>query len=229
MGTSTSSTAGTVVFLHGLGAGPESWDVQRRELPPGFEGTALPIAGLSDGGGGDFSLERAVDGVRDELDVRGIERAHLCGLSLGAMVALQLAAGHPGRVGTLTLSGGQVRPNPALMKFQLHLLRLLPARIASAPGVSKRRFLAVLEELAEVDLRPSLAKINAPTLVLCGTRDRANLPGSRELAAGLPRAELEIVPGAKHQWNTQLPHEFSTRLNRFLTETASAEGSPEDQ
>ncbi|MDR5701788.1 alpha/beta fold hydrolase [Agromyces aerolatus] len=42
------ATARTVVFLHGVGVGPESWDAQVRALPTGFDGIALPMPGLRD-------------------------------------------------------------------------------------------------------------------------------------------------------------------------------------
>lgn len=49
-----------------------------------------------------------------------------------------------------------------------------------------------------------------PTLVLCRSKDRSNVPLSRELAAGIPAAELRIVPGATHLWNLQQPEEVQT-------------------
>ncbi|ALJ19714.1 alpha/beta fold hydrolase [Microbacterium sp. No. 7] len=212
----TSPRPATVVFLHGIGVGPESWDAQVRALPDGFAGVAPRIAGLRDHDGVPFTLDGAVSALCDELDRRGLERVHVCGLSLGALVATRLAATRPERVASLVLSGGQVRPHPVLMRVQNGILRLLPARIAGAPGMSKGRMLDVLRALAALDLRPELSRIGARTLVLCGARDRANIPAARELAASIPHASLQIVPGAGHEWNTQLPHEFSSRLNAFL-------------
>ncbi|HSM22183.1 MAG TPA: alpha/beta fold hydrolase [Rubrivivax sp.] len=52
------------------------------------------------------------------LDALGIERAHICGASLGGMIAQHLAARHPGRVKSLTLmmttSGARRLPQPTL-------------------------------------------------------------------------------------------------------------------
>ena len=90
-----------------------------------------------------------------------------------------------------------------------------PSRLAAPPGLTKPAMLAILRSLSSLDLRAELATITAPTLVLCGARDRANLPAARALAAGIPGAELQIVPGAGHTWNTELPEEFSRRLTDF--------------
>lgn len=207
--------AQTVVFLHGIGADPDSWNAQIDALPAGFAGIAPTIAGLADADDQEFSLTTAAAVVRDEIDRRGIRRAHLCGLSLGAMVATRFAIDYPERVASLVLSGSQVHPSHALMKVQNAILRLLPARLVSLPGMSKQRMLAVLRAVGQTDFRAELPQISAPTLVLCGMKDRPNIPAAKELAAGITGAELQLVPGAGHEWNVQLAEEFSARLNAF--------------
>ena len=133
------SSAQTVVFLHGIGAGPDSWNAQIAGLPEGLTGIAPRIAGLTDADDEGFSLSAAAAAVRDELDRRGVERAHLCGLSLGGMVATRFAIDYPDRVSSLVLSGSQVHPNPALMRVQNAIMRLLPAQLVAQPGMSKQR------------------------------------------------------------------------------------------
>jgi pimeloyl-ACP methyl ester carboxylesterase len=216
---------GTVVFLHGLGAGPESWDAQLAALPDGFVGFAPRLPGLRDADGVAFTLRGAANAVRDEVERRGAGRVHLCGLSLGAMIATRFAIDYPDRVASIVLSGSQVHPNPLLMKLQNTMIRVLPRRMVATDGMSRRTMLAILGGLAAIDFRADLPGITAPTLVLCGAKDRPNLPAARELAAAIPGAELQIVPGAGHQWNTQLPEEFSARLGAFYR-TLSPETGP---
>lgn len=209
----------TVAFLHGLGDRPESWAHQIASLPPGFTGLALDVFRPgAPGAPGEFSLARAGDDVVGELDRRGIERAHLCGLSLGAMIALQTAVDHPDRVTSLVLAAGQVKPPRLLMSAQLAVMRLLPERVVSSGEASKAQMLAVLRAVADTDLTGALASVRIPTLVLCGARDRANLPAARVLATGIPGARLRILEGAGHQANTQVPEAFSEALGAFLTE-----------
>ena len=209
------SEAQTVVFLHGIGAGPDSWTAQIGALPEGFTGIAPTISGLTDADDQEFSLTVSAAAVRDEFDRRGVDRAHLCGLSLGGMIATRFAIDYPDRVASLVLSGSQVHPNPALMKVQNTIMRLLPARLVAQPGMSKQRMLAVLRAVGQTDFRAELAQISAPTLVLCGMKDRPNILAAKELAAGIAGAELQLVPGAGHEWNVQLAEEFSARLNTF--------------
>ncbi|MCK3769778.1 alpha/beta fold hydrolase [Microbacterium aerolatum] len=207
----------TVVFLHGLGLGPDSWSAQLEGLPAGFTGIALPVPGLAADDATAVTLSGSANAVVAELEQRGIARAHVCGLSLGAMVALQVAIDHPDKVASLVLSGGQVRPPRALMAVQSLVMRALPARLVAPDGTSKQRVLDVLREVSRMDLTDRLGAVQAPTLVLCGSRDRANLPAARHLAAGSPHAELQIIDGGGHELNTGRPEEFTTALTTFLT------------
>ena len=119
------SSIQSVVFLHGLGEGPGVWDAQRAALPSGFEGVAVDVfGGAGSGMASAFSLEGAGTLVVSELDRLGIEQAHVCGLSLGAMIALQLALDHPTRVRSLALAAGQVKPPRVLMAAQSAVMRL---------------------------------------------------------------------------------------------------------
>ena len=113
------------------------------------------------------------------------------------------------------LSPWQVNPIPVLMKVQNAIMLLLPARVVAQSDMGKQRMLAVLRAVGQTDFRAELAQISAPTLVLCGAKDRPNIPAAKELAAGITGAELQLVPGAGHEWNVQQAEKFSTRLNAF--------------
>lgn len=62
-----------------------------------------------------------------------------------------------------------------------------------------------------------------PTLVLCGSKDRPNIPLTRELAAAIPGAELRIVPDATHLWNLQQPEVFNRTVADFVDRAEAAE------
>ncbi len=202
----------TVVFVHGVGQTADAWREVIDALPPDARGEAVRLDLAAD----DFSLASAATRIRQHMDRRGIDRAHLCGLSLGAMIAVMIAAESPERVDRLILSGGQVRPNRALMTTQNALLRVLPARMASAPGLERADLLRVLRTVSTADLRPSLPLVRATTLVLCGGKDRPNLPAARELARGIPDAQLRIVPHVGHEWNVTHPAEFARQVADFV-------------
>ncbi len=62
-----------------------------------------------------------------------------------------------------------------------------------------------------------LGWVAVPTLVACRARDRANLGPSREIPAGVPSAELRIVPDAVHLWNLQQPELFAKTVAEFVS------------
>jgi len=84
-------------------------------------------------------------------------------------------------------------------------------------------FRAACDALATLDLRPELANVKVPTLVMVGEQDEATPPPmSRELAAGLPDARLKIIPGCAHVPQLQAPKLFLEMIGDFLPATHSA-------
>jgi 3-oxoadipate enol-lactonase len=73
------------------------------------------------------------------------------------------------------------------------------------------------EALAELDLRPDLATIAAPTLVLAGEEDPATPPEhGQAIAAAIPQAEFELVACAAHLASVERAELVTALLLRFL-------------
>jgi pimeloyl-ACP methyl ester carboxylesterase len=72
--------------------------------------------------------------------------------------------------------------------------------------------------MTRADLRPALPRITCPVLVVVGEADALTTPDqSREMAAALPGARLEVVPGAGHMLTMEQPARVSALLLRWLT------------
>ncbi|HMO01208.1 MAG TPA: alpha/beta fold hydrolase [Miltoncostaeaceae bacterium] len=99
-----------LVLLPCLGADLSCWGFQVPDYAARFRciSVDLPGVGLSPPPTGPTSTARQADAVAALLDAIGIARAHVAGVSLGAAVATQLAARHPGRVASLGLHSGWV-------------------------------------------------------------------------------------------------------------------------
>jgi pyruvate dehydrogenase E2 component (dihydrolipoyllysine-residue acetyltransferase) len=98
-------SAEPLVLLHGFGGDLNNWLFNAEPLSAGRVVYALDLPGHGGSGKdvGDGSLDVLVDAVRGFLDSQGIERAHLAGHSMGALVAAELALAEPGRVASLAL------------------------------------------------------------------------------------------------------------------------------
>jgi len=108
-------------------------------------------------------------------------------------------------------------------EFQAQHPELMQGRREAFLRTDPNVFRAACDALAALDLRPELARVKVPVLVLVGEHDEATPPPmSHELAAGLPQAHLEIVPGCAHVPQLQSPKLFLKVIGDFLAAMNSA-------
>lgn len=174
-----------------------------------------------------FHLNDLVQDLREFLDVLGVETPTLCGVSFGGAIALEFAARYPGRIGNLIVQGAGSRFQPGLMQqvagavlsrfplpfdnpFVNQFLALLFGRSENAGPLldfvtqqiwsTDQSVMAHRLRLIEAfNMKPKLASIRVPSLVLAGTKDvlvpERNL---RELCTGLPNGQLVRMSAAGH-------------------------------
>ena len=200
-----------LLLLHGLGQGPGSWDGVLDALGPD-PGAACPdLFGLC-GGAPDYpALYAALEDYAGALP----EPVILCGLSLGAVLALDYAIRCPERVAGLVLVAPQYKMPRALLRLQNAVFRMMPERAFAQTGLGKRDILRLTASMMDLDLRDGLARVDCPALILVGERDSANRKAARELAGLLPRATVREVPGAGHEVNVDAPRELAEALRGF--------------
>lgn len=233
--------APAVVLSNSLGSDLSMWDRQVSALQRRFRVVRYDHRGhgRSPVPPGPYRIEELAADVLALLDRLGIERASLCGLSLGGMVGMQLAATAPERVDRLVLLCTSVRLDgaeayrdraqqvreqgteavaaavvdrwftPELAVRDPELIARMRAMVAATPTEG---YAACCEALAAMDLGPVVARITAPTLVLAGADDRATPPAHGEaIVAGIPDSRLEVLPQAAHMANVEQA-EAVTRL-----------------
>ena len=190
----------TLVFLHGMGTGPEAWQPQveafsssRRVLTP-----RLPLDA-------DFQIGAEAARIWQIADSTPTD---VCGLSLGALVALRAALDEPQRVRRLVLCAGF----SALPRS----LRALQAVLGAASRTSAR---VIFREGRRFDVTRELDRLTMPALVLVGERDRPNRRLSRALADRLPDAQFRLIEGAGHVANVDAPEAFNEAVRSFLDAT----------
>ena len=200
-----------LLLLHGLGQGPGSWDGVLDALGPD-PGAACPdLFGLC-GGAPDYpALYAAFEDYAGALPAPVL----LCGLSLGAVLALDYAIRCPERVAGLVLVAPQYKMPRALLRLQNAVFRIMPERAFAQTGLGKRDILRLTASMMDLDLRDGLARVDCPALILVGERDSANRKAARELAGLLPRATVREVPGAGHEVNVAAPRELAEALRGF--------------
>lgn len=199
-----------VVFLHGLGETRDVWNPVIKQLPQ-TECISLDVL-TTKPPLDSWSLEDVCTQIADSLT----EPVHLVGLSLGAVIALNIALTRPGKVSSLFVSAPQAKPPKMLMSLQKTLMRVLPTKWVCPPQLSKPELLGVLDSLKGLDLTSQLPSLSMPVTVVCGSKDKANLPAARKIAGLIPAARLEIIQGVGHQWHATRPQLFACYLTKHL-------------
>jgi pimeloyl-ACP methyl ester carboxylesterase len=194
-----------------------------------------------------FGLDDYADCVAALLEAEEVGPTHVIGHSFGGGLALQVALDHPAVCRSLVIAGGyagwkgSLPPEEVEARLQLglRLADSLPATVTpeSLPGLFSSEIPpGLLEELtqamsevratgtrvmaqafAEADLRDSLHRISAPTLLLYGDADqRAPRAVAEALHAGIPSSELVMLPGVGHESYLEAPDAFTAEVRRLL-------------
>lgn len=199
------------VYVHGLGQTPGSWDKVRAQLG-GQDGLCPSLPGLLHGH--EATYANLCAGFTDVCDHAG-GPLDICGLSLGAVLALDYAIHRPKNVRSLALIAAQYKSPQRLLKLQDIIFRFMPAAMFNEMGFGKKDFMTLCRSMMELDFSSSLQGAACPVLVVCGEKDTANRAASERLAELLPDARLHILSGVGHEANTQAPEQLAAALRGF--------------
>ena len=240
------AAAPALVLLTSIGTTSETWAPCVGALAEQFRVVRIDTRGhgrsTAPPAGTPCTLADLAADVLGVLDGLGIERAHLAGVSLGAMTAMWLAAHHPARVGRLAVLCTTAHPDPDRYRDRAKAVRengmavvadiprtlwvtaelvesdpaLVAALEAMQASVDPEGYAQCCEALAGTDLRADLKRIAAPTLVVAGADDpAAPLLQLREIADGVAGARLVVLgPAAAHVPTVEQPG----RVARLLLE-----------
>ncbi|MCX7362177.1 MAG: alpha/beta hydrolase [Alphaproteobacteria bacterium] len=99
-----------LLFMHEFGGHYLSWEPQVRHFSRLYRCIAYAARGWPPSDVPEdvasYSQARAADDAADVMKALGIDKAHLCGLSMGATAALEFAIRHPGKALSLTIAAG---------------------------------------------------------------------------------------------------------------------------
>jgi 3-oxoadipate enol-lactonase len=234
-----------LLLCNSLGTTLEMWDAQVPALAPDFRLVRYDRRGhgRSPAPPGPYSIEELGTDALALLDELELERASFCGLSIGGMVGMWLAAEAPERIDRLVLCctapilppREQWLERAATVRAQ-GVSAIADATLArwftpAAPEALRETFRAMLvatpaegyasccEALADLDLRDRLAQIEAPTLVVTGAEDPVAPPeAGQQLAASITGARHVTIAGARHIANAEQPSTFTQHVLAHLTE-----------
>jgi 3-oxoadipate enol-lactonase len=231
-----------IVFLHGVGSDKSVWAPQLAHFGQSRRAIAFDYPGYGDSDPAPDGTTRDdyADAIISAMHELGIDRAHVCGLSLGGVVAIAIHHADPGRCASLVLADSfAVHPDGqpiydrsiaasdnmrALAEGRADVLLAQPADptvrsevIETMARIDPAAFRIGAEAVWLADQRGRADEIRVPTLVLCGDHDHVTPPAlSRELAHLIPGARYEPIEGAGHLGNIERPDEFNTLVGAFI-------------
>lgn len=200
-----------LIFLHGMGQNASSWDKTISFLPDGAEAVCPELSNFFTEGSCRYDKMYAAfcdycNGFPQPLN--------LCGLSLGAVLALNYAVDFPQRVSSLVLVAPQYDMPKFLLKVQNVLFKFMPEKQFRDIGFTKKDFIALTNSMADMDFTSSLDKVSCPVLVLCGKKDSANRKAAVQLAEMLPNAKFDVVENAGHEVNVDNPQKLAEIIEK---------------
>jgi 3-oxoadipate enol-lactonase len=194
---------------------------------------------------GRYSFDMLVADVIGLLDGLKIERAHFAGISMGGVTALFLAQRYAKRFDRIIACDFGAASTPASAQqwaermavatekgmealVEPTVARWFPPEFVAtkAPVLDKVRgmirrtpvagFNGCAAALSDYDLKPGIAGISHPALLIVGTKD-ATLAGVRQINAALKGSKLIELEGAGHLSNLEQPAAFTNAIREFLT------------
>jgi 2-hydroxy-6-oxonona-2,4-dienedioate hydrolase len=218
---------GVVVMLHGLGVSIDSLApladrLARRRVVLALD---LPGFGLS-AADGVWSTRRLAEAVDEAIGLRELGRVTVLGHSYGCHVAAELAARHPGRAGALVMLSPALDPRGGGMAGQIARLlvdtpmerpRLVAGGVRDYLRAGPRRAIGTLREGLRVPLEQVVARVDAPALIVRGSRDPLTTRRwARRLHRGARRAWVAEIPGAAHALGRDAPAAVAACVEEFL-------------
>ena len=201
-----------VILIHGSGHKADSWQKTISYLDHQEDILCPELSAILNGREASFPNIRAAFA---QYCAQAGGPVHLCGLSLGGILALDYALDHPENVKTLVLIGTPHKVPKFAFALQNVVFRFLPKSTFASMAFDKRDTFALGNSMKNLDFSGRLGEVQCPTLILCGEKDGANLKSARFLAQNIPGAELQILQHTGHVVNEEAPAVLAEHLNAF--------------
>jgi 3-oxoadipate enol-lactonase len=237
--------APVLMLSNSLGTDLHMWDQQVAPLTRHFRLVRYDRRGHGKSGvpKAPYSMERLGRDVVGVLDGLGIAKINWCGLSMGGMVGMWLGANAGSRIDKLILSNTSSHfPDPTVWDGRIKMVRdkglegIVDANMerwftkdfrARSPQTMERMktmfvatnvegYIGCGEAIRDMDHRPLLARIGAPTLVIAGKQDPATpLEGNEFIRQHIPGAKIAVLDTA-HIANMEQPKIYADTVLGFL-------------
>ncbi|MBX6395408.1 MAG: alpha/beta fold hydrolase [Alicyclobacillaceae bacterium] len=229
-----------VILLHGWGGRAASFRPVIDRFSHGYRVLALDLPGFGETPppGGTWGVGDYAEFLLRFMDQLSISKAHIVGHSFGGRIGIVFAARHPERVEKMVLvDAAGIRPRRSWRYYvRVYTFKTLRWVYQRMPGKDRDRRLErlyarfgskdyreagpmrqIMVRVINEDLRPLLAHIRVPTLLIWGEEDQDTpLWMGRIMEREIPDAGLVVLPGAGHFSYLDRFQEFCVIVERFF-------------
>lgn len=238
-----------VLFLHGWMGSWRYWFPTMEHVAEHFRTYSFDFWGFGESRrqSTQESIQNYSDQVIRFLDELGIDRVLLVGHSMGGMVALKTAINHPRRIARVAAVGAPIVGDSLSWLLKLTDRPVLADAFVRMPWFRRYMFRWFLGETNDpsvqeilddsvksssttlrravgsmwrTDLRPELARLSVPTLIVHGGRDEIVQPNQADLFDDISTAEVVVMPESRHFPFLDEAELFNDILLRFLRQDA---------
>lgn len=231
-----------IVFLHGVGSDKSVWRPQLEHFGRERRSISFDYPGYGDSEPAPAATTRDdyASAILLAMRALGIEKAHICGLSLGGVVAIAMHHAAETHCASLILAdtfaahpeGQAIYDRSIAASGDLRALAEARVDVLLAQPAEPQVRSEVVETMARID--PSAYRIGAeavwladqigrarevsvPTLVLCGSEDKVTPPAlSEDLSHLIPGARMALLAGAGHIANLEKADDFNRAVEEFI-------------
>jgi len=242
--------APVVALGHSIGTSSGVWDRVVPALGGRFRVLRFDLRGHGAPGArspaprGPYTIAELGTDVLATLNSCDLDQVAFCGVSLGGMVGMWLAANAPDRIGRLVLCCTSAYLPPASLWtdraaaardagmasltdgvvarwFTPAFLQREPEAAAAVADMltntDPEGYAGCAEAIAAMDLRPMLPDITAPTLVVAAAEDPATPPWhGAQIARSIPGARLTVIRGTSHLAPYETPGPVGAAITAHL-------------
>lgn len=238
--------APALLLINSLGTNLAMWDEQLESLSERYELIRYDARGHGSSTAGtaaETTLATLAGDALAVLDACDVGRAHVCGLSLGGMTAMQIALDAPDRVLKLVLCNTSAHMPPreawqeridtvrekgmsplveAILErwFTPDFRQQSPDKVERVRSMllntDPRGYALCSAAIRDMDLREGIRAITAKTLIIAGLRDPATPPVHAEFIQTRISESRLVTLDAAHLSNIQCAPQFTTALQDFI-------------
>jgi 3-oxoadipate enol-lactonase len=237
-----------IVLVHGLGGSILDWVMQIPFFSKMYRVIAVELRdhGESDKWTGPYDIRMFSDDVAEVVDKLELGKTIFFGVSMGGMIAMQIALDYPDKVKSLVLADTLAGVSEEYMKVGLEMFSMAqkmtgeelalatmefnftPKFIEARPDIVKKAIevsnardpsstFRAAEGLKEFDLKKRLKEIKVPTIIANGEDDKLISVNQAEyLKEHIKGAKLVVLKKGRHMAIIEMADEFNKAVLNFL-------------